>query len=117
MLQYDDVMNRQREIIYGQRDKVLDGEDIREQIIEHDPGRRSERTVKTVYLPAGMIHEDWNLDGLRDYYCGWLTADRRSPVTTRSEMEDLEPGLVIEQLHQEGHEASTRSGRRCSAPS
>ncbi len=28
MLKYDDVMNQQREIIYGQRRKVLDGEDI-----------------------------------------------------------------------------------------
>ncbi|MEG0541403.1 MAG: preprotein translocase subunit SecA, partial [Angelakisella sp.] len=28
VLQYDDVMNRQREIIYGQRKKVLDGEDV-----------------------------------------------------------------------------------------
>ena len=28
MLRYDDVMNQQREIIYGQRRKVLAGEDI-----------------------------------------------------------------------------------------
>src|SRR5699024_4591611 len=34
VLQYDDVMNRQREIIYGQRRKVLMGEDIRDNIQE-----------------------------------------------------------------------------------
>ena len=28
VLRYDDVMNQQREIIYGQRRKVLDGEDV-----------------------------------------------------------------------------------------
>ena len=33
VLQYDDVMNKQREIIYGQRNKVLHGEDIRESVI------------------------------------------------------------------------------------
>lgn len=33
VLEYDDVMNQQREIIYGERRKVLDGEDIREQIM------------------------------------------------------------------------------------
>ncbi len=33
VLEYDDVMNKQREIIYGERRKVLDGEDIREQIL------------------------------------------------------------------------------------
>jgi preprotein translocase subunit SecA len=32
VLQYDDVMNRQREIIYGQRKKVLNGEDVRDNI-------------------------------------------------------------------------------------
>ncbi len=33
VLEYDDVMNKQREIIYGERRKVLDGEDIHEQIM------------------------------------------------------------------------------------
>ena len=33
VLEYDDVMNKQREIIYGERRKVLDGEDIRAQIM------------------------------------------------------------------------------------
>ena len=33
VLEYDDVMNQQRNIIYGERRKVLDGEDIREQIL------------------------------------------------------------------------------------
>ncbi len=33
VLEYDDVMNKQREIIYGERKKVLDGEDLKEQIM------------------------------------------------------------------------------------
>ena len=33
VLEYDDVMNKQRELIYGERRKVLDGEDIHEQIL------------------------------------------------------------------------------------
>ena len=33
VLEYDDVMNKQREIIYGERRKVLDGEDIRDQVV------------------------------------------------------------------------------------
>ena len=32
VLEYDDVMNQQRNIIYGERQKVLDGEDLQEQI-------------------------------------------------------------------------------------
>ena len=34
VLQYDDVMNQQREIIYGQRQMVLDGEDISDKLHE-----------------------------------------------------------------------------------
>jgi len=34
LLEYDDVMNRQREIIYGERDRVLKGENLREHIFE-----------------------------------------------------------------------------------
>ena len=34
VLEYDDVLNKQRTIIYGERDKVLDGEDVHSQVIE-----------------------------------------------------------------------------------
>ena len=71
VLQYDDVMNRQREIIYGQRKKVLDGEDISSNI-----RTMIEETVATSvdqYLLENVPKDEWNLDGLRDYYLGWLT--------------------------------------------
>ena len=71
VLQYDDVMNRQREVIYGQRDKVLDGESVRDNIVEMITGS-IEDTVKR-YTADAEIHENWNLNGLREYYLGWLT--------------------------------------------
>lgn len=37
VLQFDDVMNRQRELIYAERDKVLDGEDVHQQIVDMFP--------------------------------------------------------------------------------
>ena len=47
VLEYDDVMNKQRNIIYGERRKVLDGEDIHEQILgmvkEYVQGHRYRR--------------------------------------------------------------------------
>ena len=73
VLKFDDVMNKQREIIYGQRGKVLDGEDISGYIAQ----MRRESVEKTVdiYLANDESREDWNLDGLRDYYMGWLLTD------------------------------------------
>lgn len=73
VLQYDDVMNKQREIIYGQRDQVLNGDDLKDTIL-----KMVEQTIsKTVsdYLPNDDFKENWNLQGLRDYYRGWLIND------------------------------------------
>ncbi len=73
VLQFDDVMNKQREIIYGQRSKVLEGEDLKEYIAQ----MRAESVSKNVdtYLTEGSAPQDWNLGGLRDYYLGWMLAD------------------------------------------
>ncbi|MBQ7875341.1 MAG: preprotein translocase subunit SecA [Oscillospiraceae bacterium] len=73
VLRYDDVMNQQRTIIYGQRGKVLEGEDISEYIAT----MRRESVEKTVdvYLANDESKDDWNLDGLRDYYLGWMLTD------------------------------------------
>ena len=61
VLKYDDVMNRQREVIYGERREVLEGRDIKDQVQEF--------LVETVsaYV-AGATNdgysEDWDLDTL-----------------------------------------------------
>ena len=70
VLQYDDVMNRQREIIYAQRSKVLDGEDVSgviQKMIEED-------VTSTVdqYLADKDDHRNWNIQGLRDHYANWI---------------------------------------------
>ena len=73
VLKFDDVMNKQREIIYGQRSKVLEGEDLKAEIAK----MRAESVEKTadIYLAADEDKENWNLNGLRDYYSGWLLTD------------------------------------------
>ena len=80
VLQFDDVMNRQREIIYSQRAKVLDGEDlssaVRTMVKETIDG-----TVDR-YLVDKEVHDHWNLTGLRDYFLGWLTVEQDLRFTT-----------------------------------
>jgi preprotein translocase subunit SecA len=69
-LQYDDVMNKQRELIYTQRNKVLDGEDIKDTVI-----KMIEQTIDSycsIFL-SDTIHDNWDLKGLRDYFLGWIT--------------------------------------------
>ena len=95
VLQYDDVMNRQREIIYSQRDKVLDGESVRDAII----GMIKESIESNVkqYTADAEDHGNWNLTGLRDYYAGWLTKDEDFRYTAQ-ELEDIEQSDIIADL-------------------
>ena len=81
VLNFDDVMSRQREIIYGQRGKVLNGEDIHDSIVSMI--RDSISSNVNMYLADEHIHDDWNLDGLRDYYRGFLTYDSDFKYTTQ----------------------------------
>ena len=100
VLQYDDVMNRQREIIYAQRDQVLNGENMREQIlkmiddaIEHNVGR---------YLPDNKVHDSWDLPALREHYMGWMITPNEFQYTNE-ELENLEPGYLTEKLQERAH--------------
>lgn len=70
VLQFDDVMNKQREIIYGQRGKVLDGENIRDYIQKMIAD--SIDSAVEQYIGISEIRDDWNIDGLRFHFAGWI---------------------------------------------
>jgi preprotein translocase subunit SecA len=61
VLEYDDVMNEQRRVIYAYRDEVLEGKSIGEEARE-EVVKVIERTIDQ-YTPGDFI-EDWDLDGL-----------------------------------------------------
>lgn len=63
VLKYDNVMNRQREIIYKQRQQVLDGEDIHEQILSM--GQRIFEAVLDIFL-SDPITDNWDIEGVKD---------------------------------------------------
>ena len=72
VLKYDDVMNKQREVIYGQRNQVLDGEDISALIQKMIVDTISE-TVE-FYCPEKVNPLDWNKTGLLTRYA-WLVSE------------------------------------------
>ena len=63
VLQYDDVMNTQRETIYAHRRRVLDGEDV-SATIERMKDKVIERIVNI--FTADQRQEDWNLKGMTE---------------------------------------------------
>jgi preprotein translocase subunit SecA len=61
VLEYDDVMNEQRRVIYAYRDEVLEGKPIGEEA-RREVANTIERTIEQ-YTPGDFM-EDWDLDGL-----------------------------------------------------
>ncbi|MGZ6290891.1 MAG: preprotein translocase subunit SecA [Syntrophales bacterium] len=64
LLEFDDVMNRQRQVIYEQRKRVLKGEDLRsdvEEMLEELVGE-----IVSQYVDEKSHPEEWNLKGLDD---------------------------------------------------
>ncbi len=94
VLQYDDVMNRQRELIYTQRNQVLDGEDVRESVKKMIRDSIAETVAQ---YTAGEDATEWNLDGLRAYYHGWL-ADENTFRFTAAELMALEAEELTDEL-------------------
>ena len=97
VLKYDDVMNRQREIIYGQRNRVLDGEDLKTSILN----MLDESVAASVdfYCAAALPKSDWNIKGLRDKYLGWITDE-----TDFADEASFDREAVKEELIARGHE-------------
>ena len=113
VLQYDEVMNSQRQIIYSQRDQVLNGENMKESILKmiHEA---IEATVKQ-YLPENVPHDDWDLMGLRDHYLGWLIGPEDLHFT-RGELEDLEAEHVVTELKNKADELYQKKEQEFTSP-
>jgi preprotein translocase subunit SecA len=93
VLEYDDVMNQQREVIYGQRRGVLLDENISEQISAmFEPV--FERLVQR-YADEKIIPEEWDLEGLRQQYAEIV--GKPLPLTVDG-LGDLTPEEIVQRL-------------------
>lgn len=94
VLQYDDVMNKQREIIYGERRRVLFGEDLKDHILSMAEEIVSEQIDFST--SASKYAEEWNLEelakSLRKYFGKFPDYDY-----TDDDIQDLTP----EKLHED----------------
>ncbi|MEG2915622.1 MAG: preprotein translocase subunit SecA, partial [Oscillospiraceae bacterium] len=79
VLQFDDVMNKQREIIYGQRRRVLDGENIFD-IIKKMVGDVVDAAVD-LYLPDDNQRENWDIAALRTFFLDWAVSNQEFRMT------------------------------------
>ena len=92
VLNYDDVMNAQREIIYGQRAMVLEDQDIHEKIIKMI--RDFVSNSVNAYL-CGDEEDKWNFSGLREHFAGLFTIANDFNFTT-AELNDIDKQSIID---------------------
>jgi preprotein translocase subunit SecA len=105
VLKYDEVMNKQRKVIYGERQRVLRGEDLRDQV-EH-----MITDVVTAYVQgatSGGYSEDWDLEKL------WNALKTLYPIGIRwqdlveGEDDDLTPEALLDAVLEDAHRAYAR---------
>ncbi len=106
VLKYDDVMSRQREVIYGERRRVLEGADLEDQIREFiDDVIKGYVTSATEDYP-----EEWDLDAL------WVALKQLYPISLdHAQLEEdaggregMDRGELIEMLQADAHAAYGR---------
>ena len=112
VLKYDDVMNQQREIIYGQRRKVLDGEDISTEM--HKMLRENIDSSCAQFL-AGDVKDDWDFGALRRHYLGWLTTDADLHYVV-ADFEDISRQSIADTLYDRGMKLLADKEQRYGAP-
>jgi len=95
VLQYDDVMNKQRELIYSQRRLVLTGADVKQNILDMLDTLIEESFP--IYCPEGAFAEDWDLDGLMEYYHK-IFLPKSLELFKKADFEDLHHGNALDTI-------------------
>lgn len=95
VLQFDDVMNKQREIIYAERNKVLDGEPVHDQIMNMFPPIVS-RIVRTV-IDDDKPYYEWDIEALKKELEGGLL-EKDSNIVNEQFVEECDVNDVVEKV-------------------
>lgn len=95
LLEYDNVLDKQREIIYSERNKIIDGVDVHNQILAMFPDVI--RPMVFNYLDIDKPYYEWDLGPLNN-----ALEDKLFPkgtnLITKEFVEDLEPEQVVEKI-------------------
>lgn len=100
VVQYDDVMNDQRKVIYEQRAEIMDSETVDEVVVDmrHD-------TINAMVLeacPPGSYPEQWNIEGLKERVDDVLGI--APPIDEWMDEDQLEPEIIEERLRVQADE-------------
>ncbi len=98
-LQYDEVMNEQRKTIYGERMKVLKGENVHEQVLKFIPDYIEKIIAETVNVEA--MPEKWDENALNEALAQKVYPDECTFVITREMLEKWDYQSAINKINKE----------------
>ncbi|AFS77341.1 preprotein translocase subunit SecA [Gottschalkia acidurici 9a] len=117
VLQYDDVMNKQREVIYAERRRVLEGENLKEHVMSMVEGFL--QSGIDIYTKDEKYPEEWDFAGLENYInnvipMGELNIENVESLTKESLVDTLKEKarLLYEQKEEEVGEEALRELER-----
>jgi preprotein translocase subunit SecA len=96
VVEFDDVMNDQRKVIYEQRAEIMDSEHVSDVII--DMRAETIGSLVAVHCPPGTYPEQWDVDGLKESVDAVLGL--QPPVDEWMEEEAVEPEVIVERLQE-----------------
>ena len=99
VLEYDDVMNQQREVIYAERKKILRQEDLRGNI--KDMVEKVVQRTMAMYAPPEVYSEDWDLNAIINYAEEFFAP---SGILTVDYLQNLSREELDEYLHKVAEE-------------
>ena len=97
VLQYDDVMNTQRELIYAQRNTVLEGESVRDNIVNMIRAFAEDAVAR--FTSDGDFPDDWNLEGLIAY-CENVFLEKDTLVFSRDDLEVMTRESITDDIYE-----------------
>ncbi|WHY71559.1 preprotein translocase subunit SecA [Fictibacillus enclensis] len=100
LLQYDDVMRQQREIIYKQRQEVLDAENLGDIVLQMVDST-IDRIVKA-HTQEEIVQEEWDLDEIVNYSVATFLNEED---VTADDLKGLDQEEIIELLKEKAHAA------------
>jgi preprotein translocase subunit SecA len=101
VVEFDDVMNDQRKVIYEQRADIMDAESVADVIA--DMRAVTAAAIVAVNCPPGTYPEQWNVDGLKESIDAVFGL--QPPVDDWLQEEAVEPEMIIERLQKLADEA------------
>ncbi len=94
VVEFDDVMNDQRKVIYEQRADIMDAENVSETIA--DMRAETVTSIVAVNCPEGTYPEQWNVDALKDSVR--VIFGLEPPIDSWLQEEAVDPELIAERL-------------------